>query len=132
VTGLPFSAASRVVFTLDRTTGVSAGAVPRAAPPRRAGDAGRRGAAAYGQLGLKRVPLRPAFAHGKGFIERTAGAGRPLGARRRRHPGATSLGGPVRDAWVERQPLRRLPVRWPEVDACIEVRAGAYRLTVPR
>ena len=91
VTGLPFSAAFRVVFTLSRTTAAflpallgglhRLGGLPRglvfdndaAIVASRAGGVVRlvdEVAAALGQLGLKPVALRPAFPQGKGFIER--------------------------------------------------------------
>lgn len=91
VTGLPFSAAFRVVFTLTRTTAAflpslfgglhRLGGLPRGLvfDNDAAIVASRHGglvrlvdevAAAVGQLGLKPVPLRPAFPQGKGFIER--------------------------------------------------------------
>ena len=167
VTGLPFSAAFRVVFTLARTTAAflpalfrglhRLGGLPRGLvfDNDAAIVASRRGglvtlvgevAAAYGQLGLKPVPLRPAFPQGKGFIERMVGylqtsflpvrtftdladlqgqadiwVTTDADARHVRR-----LGGRVRDALgVERGSLRRLPDRWPDVDARCEVRASS-------
>ncbi len=91
VTGLPFSAGFRVVFTLQRTAaaflpallgclhrlgGLPTGLVVDNDP---AIVASRTGgvvrlvdevAAILGQLGIKAIPLRPAFPQGKGFIER--------------------------------------------------------------
>jgi transposase len=159
VTGLPFSAAFRVVFTLTRTT---AGYLPAllgglwrlgGLPKGLVSDndaaivASRRGgmvtlveevAAAYGQLGLRAVPLRPAFPEGKGFIERMIDylqtsfvplrSFASLGDLQDQADEWTSsvadarhvrrLGGTVTDALgVERSMLRRLPSRWPDVDA---------------
>jgi len=166
VTGLPFSAAFRVVFTLNRTTAAflpalfrglhRLGGLPRGLvfDNDAAIVASRRGglvtlveevAAAYGQLGLKPVPLRPAFPQGKGFIERMVEylqtsflplrhftdladlQGQAdqwtLTVADARH--LRRLGGPVRDALgVERGSLRPLPTRWPDVDARSEVRAS--------
>jgi transposase len=91
VTGLPFSAAFRIVFAFSKT--VSAFCPALVGGLRRLGGlpkamvsdndacivASRRGgqvrlvdevAALHGQLGLKPVVLRPAFPQGKGFIER--------------------------------------------------------------
>lgn len=94
VTGLPFSAAFRVVFAFDQTTAsfcpALVGGLQRLAgvPKAMVSDndtcivAHRRGglvtlveevAALYGRLGLKPVPLRPYFPEGKGFIERMNG-----------------------------------------------------------
>jgi transposase len=94
VTGLPFSAAFRVVFAFDQTTAsfcpALVGGLARLGglPKAMVSDndtcivAHRRGglvtlvdevAALYGQLGLKPVPLRPYFPEGKGFIERMNG-----------------------------------------------------------
>ena len=91
VTGLPFSAALRVVFTLATTTAAFCpaligglarlGGLPKAVVSDNdaAIVASRRGgvvtlveevAALYGQLGVRAVALRPAFPEGKGFIER--------------------------------------------------------------
>jgi transposase len=91
VTGLPFSAAFRVVFAYQRTTAAFLPAL-LGGPERLGGlpvglvfdnDSGivasRTGgqvrlvaeiASTLGQLGIKGVPLRPAFPQGKGFIER--------------------------------------------------------------
>lgn len=91
VTGLPFSAAFRVVFAFQRTTaaflscllgglgrlgGLPAGLVF----DNDSGIVASRGggqvrliaevASTLGQLAIKGVPLRPAFPQGKGFIER--------------------------------------------------------------
>lgn len=92
VTGLPFSAAFRVVFAFNKTTAAFCpslnGGLARLGglPSVMVSDndacivASRRGgrvtlvgevAALYGQLSLKAVALRPAFPEGKGFIERT-------------------------------------------------------------
>lgn len=91
VTGLPFSAAFRIVFAFDQT--VAAFCPALVGGLRRLGGlptamvsdndacivASRRGgqvrlvdevAALYGHLGLKAVVLRPYFPQGKGFIER--------------------------------------------------------------
>lgn len=94
VTGLPFSAAFRVVFTFDKTTAAFCpalvGGLARLGglPTGLVSDndacivASRRGgqvrlvdevAALYGQLGLRPVVLRPSFPQGKGFIERVIG-----------------------------------------------------------
>jgi len=91
VTGLPFSAAFRVVFAFNQTVAAFCpalvGGLARLGglPKVMVSDndacivAHRRGglvtlvdevAALYGQLGLKPVPLRPYFPEGKGFIER--------------------------------------------------------------
>jgi len=91
VTGLPFSAAFRVVFTLGRTTacflpallgglhrlgGLPSGMVfdnDTAIVASRTGGTVRlvdEVAATFGQLGLRGIALRPAFPQGKGFIER--------------------------------------------------------------
>ena len=94
VTGLPFSAAFRVVFAFDQTTAsfcpALVGGLARLGglPTAMVSDndtcivAYRRGglvrlveevATLYGQLGLRPVPLRPYFPEGKGFIERMNG-----------------------------------------------------------
>lgn len=94
VTGLPASAAFRVVFTFDKTVGsfcpALTGGLARLGglPAGMVSDndacivASRRGgqvrlvdevAALYGQLGLRPVVLRPSFPQGKGFIERVIG-----------------------------------------------------------
>jgi transposase len=91
VTGLPFSAAFRVVFAFNQTVAAFCpalvGGLARLGglPQAMVSDndacivASRRGglvtlveevAALYGHLGLKAVALRPAFPQGKGFIER--------------------------------------------------------------
>lgn len=91
VTGLPFSAAFRVVFAFSRTTaaflpcllgglgrlgGLPAGLVfdnDSGIVASRAGGQVRlvgEVAATLGQLGIKGIALRPAFPQGKGFIER--------------------------------------------------------------
>jgi hypothetical protein len=91
VTGLPFSAAFRIVFTFDKTVAsfcpALIGGLARLGglPAGMVSDndacivASRRGgqvrlvdevAALYGQLGLRPVVLRPYFPQGKGFIER--------------------------------------------------------------
>lgn len=91
VTGLPFSAAFRIVFTFDKTVGsfcpALVGGLARLGglPKGLVSDndacivASRRGgqvrlvdevAGLYGQLGLRPVVLRPYFPQGKGFIER--------------------------------------------------------------
>jgi transposase len=91
VTGLPFSAAFRIVFAFNQTVAAFCpalvGGLARLGglPTAMVSDndacivASRRGgqvrlvdevAALYGQLGLKPVVLRPAFPQGKGFIER--------------------------------------------------------------
>lgn len=91
VTGLPFSAAFRVVFAFNKTVAAFCpalvGGLDRLGglPKVMVCDndacivASRRGglvtlvtevAALYGQLGLKAVPLRPNFPEGKGYIER--------------------------------------------------------------
>lgn len=91
VTGLPFSAAFRVVFAFNKTVAAFCpslvGGLARldGLPAALVSDndacivASRRGgvvrlveevAALYGQLGIKAAPLRPAFPEGKGFIER--------------------------------------------------------------
>jgi transposase len=94
VTGLPFSAAFRVVFAFNQTVAAFCpalvgglarlGGLPKAMVSDNDSCivAGRRGglvtlvdevAALYGQLGLRPVPLRPYFPQGKGFIERMNG-----------------------------------------------------------
>ncbi|MCI0689061.1 MAG: IS21 family transposase [Sporichthyaceae bacterium] len=94
VTGLPFSAAFRVVFSFARTTaalrpalvgglsrlgGLPAGLVfdndPSVVASRRGGVVRlvEEVAALLGQLAIKPIPLRPAFPQGKGFIERAIG-----------------------------------------------------------
>jgi transposase len=94
VTGLPFSAAFRVVFAFDQTVAAFCpaligglarlGGLPKAMVSDNDSCivASRRGglvrlvdevAALYGRLGLKPVPLRPYFPQGKGFIERMNG-----------------------------------------------------------
>jgi transposase len=91
VTGLPFSAAFRIVFAFDKTVAsfcpALVGGLQRVGglPKAMVSDndacivASRRGgrvrlvdevAALYGQLGLKPIALRPYFPQGKGFIER--------------------------------------------------------------
>jgi transposase len=91
VTGLPFSAAFRVVFAFNKTVAAFApalvgdlarlGGLPKAMVSDNDACivASRRGglvtlveevAVLYGQLGLRAVPLRPYFPQGKGFIER--------------------------------------------------------------
>jgi hypothetical protein len=91
VTGLPFSAAFRIVFSFSKTVAAFCpalvGGLARLGglPKAMVSDsdacivASRRGgvvrlvdevAALYGQLGLKAVPLRPYFPQGMGFIER--------------------------------------------------------------
>jgi transposase len=167
VTGLPFSAAFRVVFAFQRTTaaflpcllgglwrlgGLPAGLVfdnDSGIVASRAGGQVRlvpEVASALGQLGIKGVPLRPAFPQGKGFIERMveylqtswlplrtftdladmqaqADAWTRLSADTRH---VRRLGGTVRDALgVELEQLRPLPARWPDVDSRLEVRASS-------
>ncbi len=94
VTGLPFSAAFRVVFTFSKTVSAFCpalvgglqrlGGLPKAMVSDNDACivASRRGgqvrlvdevAALYGKLGLKPAVLRPAFPQGKGFIERMNG-----------------------------------------------------------
>lgn len=94
VTGLPFSAAFRVVFAFNQTVAAFCpalvGGLARLGglPTAMVSDndacivASRRGglvtlveevAALYGHLGLRAVALRPAFPEGKGFIERMNG-----------------------------------------------------------
>jgi transposase len=91
VTGLPFSAAFRVVFAFNQTVAAFCpalvgglarlGGLPKAMVSDNDSCivASRRGgtvrlvdevAGLYGQLGLKAVPLRPYFPQGKGYIER--------------------------------------------------------------
>jgi transposase len=91
VTGLPFSAAFRVVFAFNQTVAAFCpalvgglarlGGLPKAMVSDNDACivASRRGgtvklvdevAGLYGQLGLKAVPLRPYFPQGKGYIER--------------------------------------------------------------
>jgi transposase len=91
VTGLPFSAAFRIVFAFDKTVAsfcpALVGGLRRLGglPKAMVSDndacivAARHGgqvrlvdevAALYGQLGLKPIALRPAFPQGKGYIER--------------------------------------------------------------
>ena len=167
VTGLPFSAAFRVVFAFQRTTA--------AFLPALLGGLGRLGglptglvfdndsgivasrsggqvrlvdevAATLGQLGIKGIPLRPAFPQGKGFIERMIEylqtSWLPLRtftdltdmqaqadtwtrqAADSRH--VRRLGGTVRDALgVELEQLRPLPAVWPDVDSHLEARASS-------
>ncbi len=167
VTGLPFSASFRVVFAFQRTTA--------AFLPCLLGGLGRLGglptglvfdndsgivasrtggqvrlvtevASTLGQLGIKAVPLRPAFPQGKGFIERMieylqtswlpvrsftdlADMQAQADAWTRevadgRH--VRRLGGTARDALgVERERLRALPAVWPDVDSRLEVRASS-------
>lgn len=103
-------------------------------------------AATLGQLGIKAIPLRPAFPQGKGFIERMveylqtswlplrtftdlgdmqsqADSWTRLRADTRH---VRRLGGTVTDALgVERESLRPLPARWPDVDSRLEVRASS-------
>jgi transposase len=167
VTGLPFSAGFRVVFTLQRTTaaflpallgclhrlgGLPTGLVvdnDAAIVASRAGGTVRlvdEVAATLGQLGIKAIPLRPAFPQGKGFIERMveylqtswlplrtftdladmqaqADSWTRLSADSRH---VRRLGGSVTDALgVEREALRPLPARWPDVDSRLEVRASS-------
>lgn len=94
VTGLPFSAAFRVLFTFARTTaalrpellgglarlgGLPTGLVfdndTSIVAWRRGGIVGlvEEVAALLGQLAIKPIALRPAFPQGKGFIERAIG-----------------------------------------------------------
>lgn len=167
VTGLPFSAAFRVVFAFQRTTaaflpallgglwrlgGLPTGLVfdnDSGIVASRAGGQVRlvtEVASTLGQLGVKGVPLRPAFPQGKGFIERMieylqsswlplrtftdladmqaqADAWTRLTADTRH---VRRLGGTVRDALgVELEQLRPLPTRWPDVDSHLEVRASS-------
>lgn len=167
VTGLPFSAGFRVVFTLQRTTaaflpallgclhrlgGLPTGLVvdnDAAIVASRVGGTVRlvdEVAATLGQLGIKAIPLRPAFPQGKGFIERMveylqtswlplrtfadlsdmqsqADSWTRLSADSRH---VRRLGGSVADALgVEREALRPLPARWPDVDSRLEVRASS-------
>ncbi len=167
VTGLPFSAAFRVVFAFQRTTaaflhallggfwrlgGLPTGLVfgnDSGIVASRAGGQVRlveEVASTLGQLGIKGVPLRPAFPQGKGFIERTieylqtswlplrtftdladmqaqADVCIRLSADSRH---VRRLGGTVRDALgVELEQLRPLPARWPDVDSHLEVRASS-------
>lgn len=103
-------------------------------------------ASTLGQLGIKGVPLRPAFPQGKGFIERMveylqtswlplrtftdladmqaqADAWTRLSADSRH---VRRLGGTVRNALgVELEQLRPLPAVWPDVDSHLEVRASS-------
>ena len=167
VTGLPFSAAFRVVFAFGRTTatflpGLLGGLHRLGGLPRGLvfdNDSGivasRTGglvrlveevATTLGQLGIKGVPLRPAFPQGKGFIERMveylqtswlplrtftdladmqaqADVWTRLSADTRH---VRRLGGTVRDALgVELEQLRPLPTVWPDVDTRAEVRASS-------
>lgn len=167
VTGLPFSAAFRVVFAFQRTTaaflpclldglgrlgGLPSGLVfdnDSGIVASRAGGQVRlvpEVASTLGQLGIKGVPLRPAFPQGKGFIERMIEYLQTswLPVRRftslqdmqsqadawtrevadSRH--VRRLGGTARDALgVERERLRPLPAAWPDVDSRLEVRASS-------
>ena len=167
VTGLPFSAAFRVVFAFQRTTaaflpclldglgrlgGLPSGLVfdndSGIVASRTAGQVRLvpEVASTLGQLGIKGVPLRPAFPQGKGFIERMieylqtswlpvrnftslqdmqaqadAWTGEVADGRHVRR-----LGGTARDALgIERERLRPLPAVWPDVDSRLEVRASS-------
>ena len=167
VTGLPFSAAFRVVFAFQRTTAAflpallgglwRLGGLPGGLVfDNDSGIVASRGggqvrlvpevASALGQLGVRGVPLRPAFPQGKGFIERAisylqtswlplrtftdladmqaqADAWTRLTADQRH---VRRLDGTVRDALgVELEQLRPLPARWPDVDTRLEVRASS-------
>jgi transposase len=167
VTGLPFSAAFRVVFAFQRTTAAflpallgglwRLGGLPSGLVfDNDSGIVASRGggqvrlvpevASTLGQLGIKGVPLRPAFPQGKGFIERMveylqtswlplrtftsladmqaqADAWSRMSADVRH---VRRLGGTVRDALgVELEQLRPLPARWPDVDSHLEVRASS-------
>lgn len=167
VTGLPYSASFRVVFAFQRTTaaflpsllgglwrlgGLPSGLVfdndSGIVASRTGGQVRLVGevAGALGQLGVRGVPLRPAFPQGKGFIERMveylqtswlplrtftdladmqaqADTWTRLSADSRH---VRRLGGTVRDALgVELEQLRPLPARWPDVDSHLEVRASS-------
>lgn len=167
VTGLPFSAAFRVVFAFQRTTAAflpalqaglwRLGGLPTGlvfdndsgiVASRAAGQVRlvTEVASTLGQLGIKGVPLRPAFPQGKGFIERAisylqtswlplrtftdledmqaqADAWTRLTADSRH---VRRLGGTVREALgVELEQLRPLPARWPDVDSHLEARASS-------
>lgn len=167
VTGLPFSAAFRVVFAFSRTTaaflpcllgglwrlgGLPSGVVfdnDSGIVASRVGGQVRlvpEVAGALGQLGLRGIPLRPAFPQGKGFIERMVEYLQTSWLPLRTFTGLADmqaqadswtrntadarhvrrLGGNVRDALgVELEQLRALPQRWPDVDSRLEVRASS-------
>lgn len=167
VTGLPFSAAFRVVFAFQRTTaaflpcllgglwrlgGLPAGLVfdndSGIVASRTGGQVRLVGevASALGQLGLRGIPLRPAFPQGKGFIERMISYLQTSWLPLRTFTGLADmqaqadtwtrlhadsrhvrrLGGTVREALgVELEQLRPLPQRWPDVDSHLEVRASS-------
>jgi transposase len=167
VTGLPFPAAFRVVFAFQRPTaaflpallggfwqlgGLPSGLVfdnDSGIVASRAGGQVRlvpEVASALGQLGIKGVPLRPAFPQGKGFIERMieylqtswlplrtftdladmqaqVDGWTRLSADTRQ---VRRLGGTVRDPLgIELEHLRPLPAVWPDADSRLEVRASS-------